>query len=88
LAKALIEGAACGLGVLATPEAGFPIREGDTGFFVKRDADDIAQKLKELHANRALVTAMGAHAVDYARAHFSWDNLMLTFREHVESQLS
>ncbi|UCV15263.1 glycosyltransferase family 4 protein [Quatrionicoccus australiensis] len=41
MAKSLVEGAACGLVTITTPESGFPVLEGETGYFVSRD--DVAR---------------------------------------------
>jgi glycosyltransferase involved in cell wall biosynthesis len=88
LPKALIEGAACGLPVLATREAGFPIRDGETGFFVTRDPADIARRLRELYASPSTLTGMGNASRELAVATFSWERFMSRFRASLETLLA
>lgn len=87
LAKVLIEGAACGLPILATPEAGFPVEDGEMGYLISRDPQDIAQRLRQLHQEPQRVKAMGAAAAAYVAEHFSWADFMRVFREFVESRI-
>jgi glycosyltransferase involved in cell wall biosynthesis len=88
LPKALIEGAACGLPVLATREAGFPIRDGETGFFITREPADIARRLRELYASPNTLAGMGRASRELAVATFSWERFMNRFRASLEALLA
>jgi glycosyltransferase involved in cell wall biosynthesis len=67
-----LEAAACGVPIVTTPVGNMPefIRDGENGFFVTRDVDDIAAKLRRLRDDPALRERMGKAA--RARAE-EWD---------------
>ncbi|MGB1109391.1 MAG: glycosyltransferase family 4 protein [Gammaproteobacteria bacterium] len=73
-AKAFLEGAACGLASITTPESNFPVDGGRIGFHVGReDQAASVEKLRFLHANPKALQTMREAAADYAKQHFSWD---------------
>lgn len=68
-----LEAAACGLPVVTTRVGNMPemIRDGENGFFVERDAADIAEKLRRLRDDPGLRDRLGRAA--RATAAESWD---------------
>ena len=68
-----LEAAACGLPVVTTRVGNMPelIRDGENGFFVERDAADIAEKLRWLRDDPGLRDCLGRAA--RATAAESWD---------------
>jgi UDP-glucose:(heptosyl)LPS alpha-1,3-glucosyltransferase len=68
------EAAACGLPLLATKVSGVDdlLEDGVNGWFVTRDADDIASRLAALASAPARRAAMGAAARN-ATARYSWE---------------
>ena len=60
----LVEAAACGLPVVTTRVGNMPelIRDGENGFFVERDAADIAAKLCQLRDDPGLRERLGRAA--------------------------
>jgi glycosyltransferase involved in cell wall biosynthesis len=68
-----LEAAACGLPVVTTRVGNMPelIRDGENGFFVERDAADIAEKLARLRDNPELRDRLGRAA--RATVVDSWD---------------
>ena len=68
-----LEAAACGLPVVTTRVGNMPemIRDGENGFFVERDAADIAEKLRRLRDDPGLRDRLGRAA--RATAVESWD---------------
>jgi glycosyltransferase involved in cell wall biosynthesis len=71
---AVLEAAASGLSVLATNVNGTEefIRDGVNGFFILRDANDIAAKLLRVVDDATLRQALGASA-RVSTEQYSWD---------------
>lgn len=69
-----LEAAACGLALLVQRINGTEelVEEGVNGHFVTADAANIAQRLNELGADRARLTALGAAARE-STVSYSWD---------------
>jgi glycosyltransferase involved in cell wall biosynthesis len=88
LPKALVEAAACGLAVAATPVCGFPIQEGRTGFYLTRCADNIAHRLRYFCEHQEECRRMGREAAAWVRTHFSWDKCQDDFVRIVQDLLA
>ncbi len=71
---ATLEAAASGLPLLATKVNGTEelIVEGYNGFFMERNAESVAEKIRLLLKDRSLSTKLGTHARQSAEG-FSWD---------------
>lgn len=69
-----LEAAACGLPVVTTRVGNMPemIRDGENGFFVERDAADIAQKLTRLRDDPGLRNRLGRAARETVVASWDW----------------
>lgn len=67
-----LEAAACGLPVITTRVGNMPelIRDGENGYFVERDAADVAAKLRLLRDNAELRKSLGQNARAIIQ---SWD---------------
>ena len=79
MAKSLIEGAACGLITLSTKESGFPILEGITGYYIKRDdINNTAKKIKFLYQNPRKLKEMSKNSHDFVIKNLTWN--MFRFR--------
>ncbi len=67
-----LEAAACGVPLLTTPVGNMPelLRDGVNGYFIRRDAADIAEKLALLRDNPALRAYLGQNL---RRAVEAWD---------------
>jgi glycosyltransferase involved in cell wall biosynthesis len=71
-----LEAAACGLPVITTRVGNMPelIRDGENGFFVERDAADIAEKLRRLRDDPGLRERLG-RAARVAVGAWDWRHL-------------
>lgn len=83
LAKVLIEAAACGLAIVATPESGFPLSNGENGLVIERRVESIAAALRHLYANPAHCRSLGESARELAGGAFSWSVFRRQFAERV-----
>jgi glycosyltransferase involved in cell wall biosynthesis len=83
MAKGLLEGAACGLATITTPQAGFPLQ--DCGYEVDReDIATIAGHLRYLQSHRDETRAMGNRAREAIQAGYSWRHFREKFLEAIE----
>jgi glycosyltransferase involved in cell wall biosynthesis len=84
-----LEAAACGLPIVTTPVGNMPelIRDGENGFFVTRDRDDIAAKLRLLRDDPELRERMGRAARASIEA-WDWRVQAPRYAEMFESVLS
>jgi len=74
MAKTLVEGAACGCVTLSTPESGFPIEEGKTGYHISRsDTQAIATRLRELADNPKFLEEMSRNSVAFIESNLTWN---------------
>jgi len=75
-----LEAAASGLPLLITPVNGVTdlLEDGVCGWFITRDADDIAARLNALTADRAAAGAMGDAARAAAKA-FAWESMTAAY---------
>jgi glycosyltransferase involved in cell wall biosynthesis len=79
MAKSLVEGAACGLVTITTRESGFPISEGEVGYYCQRnDIDDIAGKIIFLAHNPNEWDRMSQNSVRFIHKNMTWN----LFREN------
>ncbi len=89
MAKSLIEGAACGLATLATAETGFPMRDGETGYaFGVGDAGQLAQHLRELHADPEKTRAMGLAGAEFVHRQLSWPQFRQRLVDELETRIA
>jgi glycosyltransferase involved in cell wall biosynthesis len=88
LAKALIESAACGLAIVATPESGFPMCPGVSGLQIARSVESIAAALQQLHDDPHLCRRLGQAARQLALSQFSWDVFRDQFAHLVAERLA
>lgn len=74
---ATIEAAACGLPVVASRINGTEdfITPGETGDFVKHDAEDVAAVLRRLCANPQQIKVMGENARRRVEENYTWDRI-------------
>lgn len=73
MAKSLIEGAASGLVTITTKESGFPVIEGETGYYVDRnDIKSMAGHLLNLSMDFDRLHDMCKKSSKYACAQFEW----------------
>ena len=68
-----MEGAACGLVTITTRESGFPVIEGETGYFVEReDTDGMAALIRRLASDPDTRQAMAAKSRAYVERNLTW----------------
>ena len=88
MAKSLIEGAACGLITLSTKESGFPILEGITGYYIKRDdINNTAKKIKFLYQNPRKLKEMSKNSHDFVVKNLTWNMFRFRFIDAIENFL-
>lgn len=85
-----IEAMSCGTPILATRLGGFLdyLKDGENGYFIERDSDDIAEKicvLKERDNNR--IDEMSINARKTAEQ-FSWSKIGLKYSQVIEKTIS
>jgi glycosyltransferase involved in cell wall biosynthesis len=89
MAKSLIEGASCGLITLSTLEAGFPILDGQTGYYIDRDnIKDIAKKIKFLYENPSKMKEMSKKSSAFVRKNYTWPVFRMRFFKAIEKSLN
>lgn len=87
-AKALLEGAACGLPTVATRETGFPFHLGDIGHQVDlARLSEVPGILRLLVAEPERRAEMSARAAQLMKEHYSWDNFRSRFISEFERAL-
>jgi len=76
------EALACGLPLLMTDVSGIShfLRDGETGFFVRRNAADIAEKIARLMRSPEERACMGARGRELALAH-DWPHIARRYRD-------
>jgi glycosyltransferase involved in cell wall biosynthesis len=79
---ALLEAASAGLVLLVTPVSGAQdlMEEGVNGWFIARDPDAIAARLRELGADREQMRAMGAAARE-STADYTWERVVAAYAQ-------
>ncbi|MDX6766407.1 MAG: glycosyltransferase family 4 protein [Candidatus Methylacidiphilales bacterium] len=88
LAKSLIEGAACGLVTLATREAGLEIKEGDTGWYIKREAkQNNGELMRRLYADEPEWRRMSKLSTEDARANHTWTAFRRMFLKSIQEEV-
>jgi len=88
MAKSLIEGAACGLITLSTLEAGFPILDGETGYYINRDnVKDISDKIKFLYKHPKKMDVMRKKSREFVMKNYTWPMFRIRFINAVEKSL-
>lgn len=75
LGLAVLEAMACGLPVVAVSEGGVKetVKDGETGFFVKRDRQLFAESLHRLLSNEKLRKQLSFSSAQYARTRWQWN---------------
>jgi glycosyltransferase involved in cell wall biosynthesis len=83
-----LEAAACGVPIVTTPVGNMPefIRDGENGFFVTRNVDDIADKVRRLRDDPQLRARVGAAARATAEA-WDWRHHATRYAEMFEAVL-
>jgi UDP-glucose:(heptosyl)LPS alpha-1,3-glucosyltransferase len=73
----VLEAAAAGLAILSTPVNGVRelIRDGSNGFLISSEPEDIAERLRQLAADPALLSRLGRAARE-AALEFSWERMI------------
>lgn len=73
MAKSLVEGAACGLVSITTRESGFPVVDGETGYYCMRDDEKgMAERIRFLAHDHEAWRRMSENATNYVRANLTW----------------
>lgn len=83
-----LEGMAFGLPALGSARGGARdlIRDGENGWLLDpEDANALRQHLQTLHADRALLAAMGLAALERYRQHPTWEESMAAIRRFLET---
>jgi UDP-glucose:(heptosyl)LPS alpha-1,3-glucosyltransferase len=84
-----LEAMACGLPVIASPNAGASemIRDGETGFILRdpQDQTALASHIRRIQVDDTLRLSVGAAASRYAMANCSWDDNAEKTRQLLES---
>lgn len=88
MAKSLVEGAACGLVTITTPESGFPVKEGETGYYVTRDdVDKMSELIRYLAANPTLRHEMAKKSRKFVENNLTWPIFKERFLAVMEESL-
>ncbi len=88
MAKALLEGAACGLATIATAQTGFPFELGDIG--VEVDADDgeqVTAAIRGLAGDPSRLAAMSQRAARLLAERYTWEEAGKRFVAAIERGL-
>lgn len=78
LGSAFIEAMAAGVPIIGTPVGGIPgfLRDGETGLFVRvDDANDLAEKIKNIFDNDELRDRLVRNAARLVRERYRWDDI-------------
>jgi glycosyltransferase involved in cell wall biosynthesis len=88
----ILEAMACGLPVIASPNAGASemIRDGETGFILRdpQDQTELASLIRRIQADDTLRLSVGAAASRYAMTNCSWDDNAERTRQILEITLT
>jgi glycosyltransferase involved in cell wall biosynthesis len=88
MAKTLVEGAACGLVTISTPESGFPIIQGDTGFYCERHAiQNMSELIIFLANNPEELQKMARISTEFVHKNLTWDKFRTRFKYEIKKQL-
>jgi|GEM_PF-1226316 len=85
-AKSLLEGAACGLVTIATPETGFPFHRAEMGFEVHAARpDQVKNAIRSVISNPALRARLAANSAHTMAQHYTWPAFRQRFITAFES---